>query len=157
MKIYLILKLSITIKKSNFTQNKAIYYGNCLFFSGNQIIISDSIFSENSNIESLLYSFNILYLGVGGVMYNSGFITIIENCIFSKNSNKNGGVFAFSLNLDTLKNLITIINTKFVENKADELGGVIHFAPGFVIFNATITNCNFLKNYAKLSEFFKDF
>lgn len=145
---------SMEIKSSEFKDNQALYYGNCIVFSGETIEISVSNFSNNTNVKSLLYIYNIINLGVGGVLFSTGKRSIIFQCIFLQNENKMGGVFSFSLNLQTLENVILIQESQFIQNQAEQFGGIVYFPPGFIIFNCTIFKNLFKENYAKQSNFF---
>lgn len=131
--------------------NQALYYGNCIVFNGENIEFLNSNFTNNSNIHSELYEYNIINLGFGGVMFCAGRRSFIDKCLFEGNSNKMGGVISYSLNLLTLENIILIQNSIFYSNKADQFGGVIYFPPGFIIFNGTIMNNLFKYNSANMS------
>ena len=85
-------------------------------------------------------------------MFNAGIMTIITSCLFQNNANKMGGVFSFSLNIDTLKNYILIQNSTFLTNRGDQFGGVIYFPPGFILFSCLIKYNLFLQNYALMSK-----
>lgn len=84
-------------------------------------------------------------------MFNAGMNTVVTLCIFDGNSNKMGGVFSFSLNIATLKNVILLQNSTIINNRADQFGGVIYFPPGFIIFSFIAKFNLFQKNYALLS------
>lgn len=132
--------------------NQALYYGNCIVFFGQNLTMIFSNWTNNSNVKSILYEQNIINLGFGGVIFDAGVVTFISNFLFEGNSNKMGGVFSFSLNVETLTNKILIQNSTFTRNKADQFGGTIYFPPGLIIFNCTIKNNIFLQNYANISK-----
>lgn len=73
--------------------------------------------------------------GIGGAIYNIGFLAVTDTVFMNNTANSGGAIYSY----DTL----TVNNSSFIDNSADNFGGAI------TDFNSlTITNSTFTKNSA---------
>ena len=135
--IYNANNATLTISLSLFDNNKANYtnsygYGGALMIGNGILNVSRSTFKYNSAIKG------------GAISINSGTKAFIYNSVFTKNTATiyGGAVYSFAD--------LNISKSKFTSNTAGERGGAFYgIGQGDVI---SISNSNFLSNYAKNSK-----
>lgn len=170
----------IHIKQSRFEGNSA-HVGGAIFIEDNShITVTESTFTENSATSIDSYDKGVCLAGGGAIHVESNsFVTILEshfiknkahyfggtigvlqaqnvaikiyNSDFTDSKAKYGGVLNV---VGTYKTIITINNTKFMNNSAEEDGGVVSLLSNPYLWSIysitmTITSSQFIKNSAK--------
>lgn len=122
---------TLNVNNSDFTENTANSGGAIMVYGDDPVIIRDSTFT--GNIAETL----------GGAVYTHGGALEIHNSRFEGNHAKTrGGAFA-SLSSNSSSSgmeVVRIINSDFINNKADQDGGAIHInqlksSPAFKLFH----------------------
>ena len=123
---------ALITEKSQFSKNKAAYYGGAIYLErGTLTIIHNSIFVNNT-----AYYFT----GEGGAIYSVSAFVKINNAHFITNQAVMGG----ALSTDNTK--ITLSNSFFIENNAFQEGGTL-YSQGYSV---TSYNSTFQKNMATI-------
>ena len=135
----------INLTSSNFTSNTANRSGGAIYWMGANGLIKDSIFYNNSNLDSNKTApdgtSKISYAGDGGAIYWIAAEGIIENSTFKNNSAKgDGGGVVFGEGSQSAH----VYNSKFYNNTADRSAG----AARWIGAGGEVENCTFIDNYA---------
>ncbi|MCM1010082.1 MAG: hypothetical protein NC390_04275 [Fusobacterium sp.] len=132
--IYMSGTKNIVISDSNFTGNHAGGYGgairlNNVSINDNSIThaIHDTIFEKNSAAE-------------GGAIYVDGTVASFDNLTFNDNTAQLGGAMAIYSSNGSLGQGITINNSHFIGNTADERGGAIYSLGNFRVNDSEFSN-----------------
>jgi predicted outer membrane repeat protein len=123
----------MTISDSTFTNNSADEGGGAIH-NGGYMEITTSTFTDNSADEG------------GGAIYNGGWLSVTDST-FINNSAPNGGAIS-SHGRIAYGDALTITNTAFRGNSADERGGALYHTGDSV----TITGSTFADNVATIGQ-----
>ncbi len=130
--IYMNGTKNIVISNSNFIGNEAGYYGGAINLSNYSITdssiadaIHHSVFERNSAAE-------------GGAIYVEGTVATFDNLTFNENDARLGGAMAI-YSSGNFGQGITINNSHFTGNTAEERGGAIYSSGQFEVNNGEFT------------------
>ncbi|WP_455645650.1 beta strand repeat-containing protein [Methanosphaera sp.] len=115
----------LTINNSIFANNSAPR-GGVIYNSRGTITINNSTFTNNSAIERA----GVIHNHYDGILY-------VYNSTFTNNSAVNGGVIHNFADTDSY---VTINNSRFINNSASDVGGVISNNATVTVGNSTFTN-----------------
>lgn len=132
----------LSIYESNLTLSQNIFYNydsNCLFIQESILYLNNSIFNKNTNnLNGMIGDLGSIY-GLNTQLY-------LENCIFNENRiSADGAAIFLKDSLSFKPSLKSIKSSVFYKNMALKKGGGLYLKNQ----NLEISNCTFLENEAE--------